>query len=126
MASSKKRKTKESEAHRRVEYILKVRSGLCTVIEAASELGVSRKSYYQWEAKAIDSMVEALVEKEPGRPALTPDDEEKRWLRKQLKERDKEIAQLEQRKNLIKEACKSRILMIKGQAEKKYGDENFA
>lgn len=71
-------------------------------------------------------MVDALVEKEPGRPALTLDDEEKRWLRKQLKERDKEIVQLEQRKNLIKEACKSKILMIRGEAEKKYGYENFA
>jgi len=97
-----------------------------SVTVAAFELGVSRKTYYQWETKAIDSMVDALVEKEPGRPALTPDDEEKRWLRKQLKERDKEIAQLEQRKNLIKEACKSKILMIEGQAEKKYGDEKFA
>lgn len=97
-----------------------------SVTDAAFELGVSRKTYYQWEAKAIDSMVEALVEKEPGRPALPPDDAEKRWLRRQLKERDKEIAQLEQRKNLIKEACKSKILMIEGQAEKKYGDEKIA
>ena len=96
-----------------------------SVTVAAFELGVSRKTYYQWETKAIDSMVEALVEKEPGRPALTPDDEEKRRLRKQLKERDKEIVQLEQRKNLIKEACKSKILMIEGRVKKKYGNEKL-
>ena len=93
---------------------------------AAFELGVSRKTYYQWAEKAFDSMVDALIEKEPGRPALPPDDEEKRWLREQLKERDKEIVQLEQQKRIIREACESKILMIKGEVEKKYSDEKFA
>jgi DNA-binding XRE family transcriptional regulator len=118
---SKIRKMKELDARKRAELILKVRSGLTTATAAAFELGVSRKTYYQWEAKAFDSMLEALIDKEPGRPALPPEVEEAQRLREFVKYQEEQIAKFEHRERLIKESCKLKIQLIQGRAEKKCG-----
>lgn len=90
-----------------------------SVAEAAFELGVSRKTYYKWEAKAFDSMIKALTEREPGRPALSSEAKEVQLLREQLKDKDEKIVQSEKRIDLIKEACRLKIKMFEGLAEKK-------
>ena len=122
--SSKKNKTKKSKARKRAGLILKVRSGIMTAAAAASELGVSRKTYYKWETKAFDSMIEALSDKEPGRLAPPPEIEEANQLRKFVKFQNKEIAKFEHRERLIKEACKLKIQIIEGTAEKKCGNRD--
>jgi len=118
----KSRKVKESDARRRAELIFKVRSGLCTVVEAATELGVSRKTYYQWEAKAFDSMVNVLQDIEPGRPALPPEVAEVKELRGIVENQREKIVKFEHRENLIRESYKLKIQLIEGRAEKKCGD----
>lgn len=90
-----------------------------TATAAAFELGVSRKTYYQWEAKAFDSMIEALKDKEPGRSALPPEVEEARQLREFVKYQEEKIAKFEHRERLIKEACKLKVQLVQGRAEKK-------
>lgn len=60
----------KATARQRAEMILKVRSGQMTVTAAAAALGVSRKTYYQWEARGLSAMLAQLEDKEPGRPAL--------------------------------------------------------
>jgi len=125
MSKTKKRKTKESEAHRRAECILKARSGLTSVTAAASELGVSRKTYYQWEAKAIDSMIKGLCENESGRPALPSESEKERELRKRVDFLEKQNADFEKREDLIRAACKLKIDLIQGRAEKKCAYRDF-
>jgi len=117
----KSRKTKERDAHRRAELIFMARSGQISITAAASELGVSRKTYYQWEAKAFDSMVDALQEGEPGRPALPPEVEENRKLKEFMKFQEGKIAELKHRENLIIEACEMKVSLAKGRAEKKCG-----
>lgn len=92
-----------------------------TVVEAASELGVSRKTYYQWEEKAVDSMIDALTEKEPGRPALPPEVEENRRLREFLEFQRERLEEFGHRERLIKEACNLKIQLERGRAEKKCG-----
>ena len=76
---------KNSEVTKKVEMILKVRSGTATALEAAKVLGISRKTYYQWEKKALSGMMEALAEKPPGRKCM-PTDPEKEELKKKLEE----------------------------------------
>ena len=71
-----------------VEIILLVRSGKITAKEAASKMGVSRKTYYEREAKALSGMLEALKVKESGRPAL---DAEKEALKQKVATLEKNL-----------------------------------
>ena len=77
-------KREKSQARKRAEVILKVRSGLLSATEAAKQLGVSRKTYYEWEARGLEAMVEALENRPSGRPAI-PRDIEKASLKEQVK-----------------------------------------
>lgn len=72
-------------ARRRAELIVQVQSGLMTATEAARQLGVSRKTYYQWERRALSGMVDALQGKTGGRPSK-PRDRQREQLQKRLAE----------------------------------------
>jgi transposase-like protein len=54
---------------KRAELILKVQSGQMTAKAAARELGVSRKTYYVWERRALAGLMEAVADREGGRPS---------------------------------------------------------
>ena len=56
------------KARERASMILKVRSGQMTVIEAAAALGISRKTYYEWEQRGLKAMLKELEDHKPGRP----------------------------------------------------------
>lgn len=66
---------KEKKALSRLEAIIKVRAGLMTATEAATELGISRKTWYEWENRGLQAMADALTDKDPGRPRRDPDPE---------------------------------------------------
>ena len=70
-------------ARKRAEVIFAVRSGQITAEEGARRLGVSRKTYYEWESRALEAMTGALENRAPGRPD-TPKDEEKEQLRSEI------------------------------------------
>jgi len=84
-------KRKADRARRRAEMILKVRSGEITATEAARLLGMSRKTYYQWEDRALQGMLEGLTEKEPGRPPAPAPDPEKARLEKKVADLEKKL-----------------------------------
>ena len=86
---------KQARARQRLEKILAVQSGQITATEAARQLGVSRKTYYQWEKRALTGMLEALAEADPGRPPQPPDPEAEA-LRAQTLELEKKVKQMEQ------------------------------
>jgi transposase len=65
-------------ARRRAEVIFAVRSGQITAEEGARRLGVSRKTYYEWESRALEAMTGALEDRAPGRPAVPKDEEKER------------------------------------------------
>jgi hypothetical protein len=88
--SSRERDRKGALARRRAELILKVRSGLMTATAAAKELGVSRKTYYEWENRALSAMMEALEDRKTGRPKK-PQDSEKRALKHQVTDLEKKL-----------------------------------
>ena len=82
-------------ARERALVILQVRSGVLTAKEGAKLLGVSRKTYYEWEEKSLKAMALALENHPPGRP-LVPVDPEKETLRERIQELEKKLDQAEQ------------------------------
>lgn len=79
----KKRPTTQQTARGRAEVIMKVRCGLMNASQAADQLGISRKTYYKWEQRALSAMLDGLTDQTPGRPAQ-PVDTRKQTLEKQL------------------------------------------
>jgi len=85
------KKEKEQElARERALVILQVRSGALTAKEGAKLLGVSRKTYYEWEEKSLKAMALALENRPAGRPPA-PVDEEKEILRERIRELEKKL-----------------------------------
>lgn len=56
--------------------ILEVLGGRLNATQAAQELGVSRKTFYEWQERALEAMRKALRDRPAGRP-LQPVDPEK-------------------------------------------------
>jgi len=77
-------------ARERAATILQVRSGALTVTEGAERLGISRKTYYEWEDRALKAMAEALENQAPGRPSV-PVDAEKEELQGRVQELEKKL-----------------------------------
>jgi transposase len=87
--------TTSSSARRKAELILQVQTGVVRATEAASLLGLSRKTYYQWEKRALRGMLQALERGRPGRPRSGPEGEVQR-LRRQVRHLEKELRQTRQ------------------------------
>ena len=81
-------------ARERALVILQVRSGALTAKEGAKLLGVSRKTYYEWEEKSLKAMTLALENHPAGRPPV-PVDQEKETLRERIRELEKKLDQAE-------------------------------
>jgi len=62
------------------EKIVQVQSGLLTATEAARQLGVSRKTYYKRENRALSGLMAGLKDRESGRPGMEVDPEKERLL----------------------------------------------
>ncbi len=80
----------EELARKRAAVVFAVRSGQITAEEGARRLGVSRKTYYEWERRALEAMTEALEDRAPGRPT-TPTDEEKERLQEEIAKLQNEL-----------------------------------
>jgi transposase len=93
MEEKGRRHKKEKEqklARERALVILQVRSGILTAKEGSQLLGVSRKTYYEWEEKSLKAMTLALENRPAGRPPA-PIDEEKETLRERIQELEKKL-----------------------------------
>jgi transposase-like protein len=99
---------------KRTWAILQVRSGQMTVQEAADAMGVSRKTYYEWEKKALSAMTTSLLDGDAGRPE-NPTDPEKEALKK-------EVARLKQELTVARESLHVRRV-LDAYAEKLNSDE---
>lgn len=89
----------QQKARERAKIVIQVRSGQLTVREAARILGVSRKTYYQWERRGLEGMLAQLEDQPPGRPEKASDPE-KELLQKQLRQARKELEEARQVKEL--------------------------
>jgi transposase len=93
MEEKGRRHKKEKEqklARERALVILQVQGGTLTAKQGAQLLGVSRKTYYEWEEKSLKAMVLALENRPSGRPPL-PVDPEKETLRQRVRELEKKL-----------------------------------
>jgi|SRR5271157_6557284 len=80
----------DDRARQRAKIIMQVCSGAITAVEGARRLGVSRKTYYEWENRALTAMSEAMANREAGRPEIAQDPE-KEALKRALAETQKEL-----------------------------------
>ena len=78
-------------ARKRASIILQVRSGAISVTEGAQRLGISRKTYYEWEDRALQAMALALENRAPGRPPV-PLDGEKEELQRKVRDLEKKLS----------------------------------
>jgi transposase len=83
-------KRQKALARERALVILQVRSAALTAKEGAKRLGVSRKTYYDWEQRALGAMALALENRPTGRPPMLLD-EEKEDLRRRVEELEKKL-----------------------------------
>lgn len=102
----KKSPAQADAVQRRASVILRVQVGLLTATEGAAELGVSRKTYYQWEKKALSALGQALKDGPGGRPKR-PRDGEKESLKKRVEEleaKERVRSQVERIREMLKGA----------------------
>ncbi len=70
----------EAKAQEWQQVILEVASGRITATEAAARMGVSRKTYYEKQDRALGAMLEALQDRPTGRPGKAVDPEKAELL----------------------------------------------
>lgn len=85
----------DPKAQDRARLILQVQAGVITATEAARQLGISRKTYYQWEARALQGLLAAVTQQPPGRPRR-PDRPKERQLEQQVDQLQKELDQAQE------------------------------
>ena len=100
-----KRNNQDARARLTAELILQVRSGMMTASEAATQLGVSRKTYYKWEKRGLAAMLDGLGARPPGRPASELD-EEKESMKRRIQELEREL-RLKERTETLRELLRS-------------------
>jgi transposase len=85
-----KKEKEQKLARERALVILQVQGGTLTAKQGAKLLGVSRKTYYEWEEKSLRAMALALENRPAGRPPA-PIDPEKESLRERIQELEKKL-----------------------------------
>ena len=99
----------DEKARRWAEKIMAVRSGKITATEAARELSVSRKTYYEKENRALEALAEALQDQPSGRPTQEAD--------KEKTELQKKVKNLEEENLLLRSSLRIRDVMREAEPE---------
>lgn len=86
----------DPKAEERMRVILDHLAGKLTATQAALDLGVSRKTFYEWLERGKEAMRSALTDRPGGRPS-NPVDPERERLRDELESLEKERNVLEGR-----------------------------
>jgi transposase len=95
MSTEHRPQTPGEKATLRAQSILEVRSGKKTAAQAAGELGVSRKTWYKWENRALEAMIAALTDRPTGRPAGPAPDPETLRLEEEVSTLRRQVQHLE-------------------------------
>ena len=86
----------DPKAEERMRVILDHLAGKLTATQAALDLGVSRKTFYEWLERGKGAMRSALTDRPGGRPP-NPVDPEKEQLQEELETLEKDRQVLEGR-----------------------------
>ena len=90
---------KDPKAQQRALLIMQVQAGVITATEAARQLGISRKTYYQWEARALKGLLEAVTQQPPGRPRQ-PDPAEEHQLEAKVDQLQKALDEAQESREI--------------------------
>jgi transposase len=90
---------KDPKAQERALLIMQVQAGVISATEAARQLGISRKTYYQWEARALEGLLKAVTQQAPGRPPQ-PDRAKERQLEQKVGQLQKELDQAQESREI--------------------------
>ena len=90
----------DARAQLRAQLLLDVLAGRKTARQAAAALGVSRKTWHEWQQRGLEGMLDALMDRPTGRPAQERDPEKDR-LQGQLRQMERQVAALEQSKRIL-------------------------
>ena len=82
-----------------MQLIMQVRGGMLSATEAARQLGISRKTWYERESRAMTAMMEALEAQPTGRPSSQGDPETQK-LRSEISDLQQQVQILEQRSRI--------------------------
>ena len=95
----------ESAEREELLLIMRVEVGQLTASEAARQMGVSRKTFYQRAQRGLEGMVAALAPRPAGRPGEARDTEKEALLAKiaQLQREKLELQQLLRVRELLQE-----------------------
>ena len=83
----------------RAQLLLDVLAGRKTATQAAEALGVSRKTWHEWQQRGLEAMVQALSDRPTGRPPQERDPE-KEGLLEQLRQQRRQIEDLERSRRI--------------------------
>ena len=106
----------EAKGEERLRVILDHLAGKLTATEAALDLGVSRKTFYEWLDRGKEAMRTALMDRPGGRPPK-PADPEKERLLEELSTVEKERLVLESRLR-IQEAIRETLEEQEGESSR--------
>lgn len=110
-----------AQAKQRATLILQVQSGQLSASQAARQLGMSRKTYYQWEKRALQGLMQGLEPGQPGRPSSQPS-REVQQLRRKVQELEQKLETTEKvarLRELIGEMKQTRPTPKKGRSFKR-------
>ena len=96
----------ESAEREELLLIMRVQTDQMTASEAARQMGVSRKTFYQRAQRGLEGMAAALAPRPAGRPGKARDTEKEALLAqlKQLQREKVELQQLLRVRELLQEA----------------------
>jgi transposase len=108
----------ESAEREELLLIMRVQTNQMTASEAARQMGVSRKTFYQRAQRGLEGMVAALARRPAGRPGKERDTEKETLLA--------QIAQLEREKLELQRRLRVKELLQKARDEDGPGTEKKA
>ncbi len=103
---------KDEKAQKRTAVILEHLGGRLNATEAARELGVSRKTFYDWLERARKAIFQAMEDRPTGRPPH-PEDSQNQLLLQEVKTLEKERTVLAARLR-IQEAARQAFADMQG------------
>ena len=81
----------DQRSRQRAEVIMKVCSGAMSATEAARQLQISRKTYYEWEKRGLTALLESLTDGQAGRPIQELTDPHQAALEQKVKALEREL-----------------------------------
>ena len=90
----------DAKAKLRAQTLLDVLAGKITATQAAERLGVSRKTWHEWQDRGLSAMTEAMQDRPTGRPLLERNPEKER-LEAELRRKERLVEELERSRRIL-------------------------